>query len=177
MARIVREFARFYKVYIKGTLTAVAGTITTLVSTSATIAGATITTANITTNNVGNETIAGRLIEDGRLSKNVEDNETFDSADCGYVNKVTVDEKVITLPAAAAGLAYIIENGGADGAVAITVDPDGTETIVGADLSGGAGKQAINTKATAKKGDRIVLVATTGGWIVQEMIGTWASEE
>lgn len=113
----------------------------------------------------------------GRLWEEVTANKTLDIEDVGKVMLVTVDAKVITLPAVAAGLRYIVANGGADGAVLVTVSPDAADKIMGADLAGANDKDRLNTKATAKRLDYIDLAyGSVDGWLVNAERGIWAAE-
>lgn len=102
---------------------------------------------------------------------------TLALADCGIVQRVTADAHVITLPATADGLEFVIENGGADGTVLVTISPNAADKISGAGLTPADDKDILNTKATAKRGDYVKLVAeATTGWTVTEMVGVWARE-
>lgn len=111
-------------------------------------------------------------------------NTTLATTDTGKTFVVTADAKTISLPAALDGVTYNFINGGANGAVLITIDPNGTEVICGTTnastnvaLSQAAGKALLNTKATAIKGDCVTLVGLTGvGWIAKNFGGIWASE-
>lgn len=104
-------------------------------------------------------------------------NYTMTAADSGYETIIDTDAKTITLPSTAVGLTYKFVNGGADGAVAVTISPAALDKIQGVGLTSADNKDLINTKATAKKGDYVVLVADgADGWFIQEMVGTWARE-
>lgn len=112
-----------------------------------------------------------------RVWEDVAVDKTLDIQDVGKVMNITVDAKTITLPAVAAGLTFIIRNGGADAAVAVNVSPDANDKIMGADLAGADNKDRINTKATAKRGDYLKLVyGGATGWLVTVERGTWAAE-
>ncbi len=94
----------------------------------------------------------------------------------GGVIRVTA-EKTVTMPTGVASMGWIIYNDQADGGGAVTVDLDGTEIIAGANLSIANGKTAINTKATAKRGDFLHLrcnVAATS-WVCVSRRGTWVT--
>lgn len=107
----------------------------------------------------------------------VADNKTVALADCGIVQSVSVDAKVVTLPATAVGLAYTIVNGGADGAVLVTISPAAADKISGMGLTPADDKDLLNTKATAKRGDFVTLVADgVDGWVVTAKRGTWARQ-
>lgn len=128
----------------------------------------------------------------------VSDDKTLTEDESGQIFVVDTDAKTMTLPAVATvgKCKYTFINGGADGAVALTISPDEDDAIFGnlsssvganADAttanglvaqSGGADdKDIVNTKATANKGDRITLVSDgSTGWWITEGVGIWASE-
>lgn len=116
-------------------------------------------------------------LKTGQQSETVDDNKTLDEGDCGVVQVVTVDAKVVTLPATVVGYSYTIMNGGEDGAVLVTVSPNASDKIMGNGFTSADNKDALNTKATAKKGDYIKLVGDgADGWVVTEVVGVWARE-
>jgi hypothetical protein len=130
--------------------------------------GAEVTAANLTATE-------RRLA--GRAAVNVAVDKALTIADCGVVQVVTVDAKVVSLPPTAVGLEFEIENGGADGAVLVTVSPDAADQIAGAGLAAADDKDILNTKVTAKKGDRVRLVANgAAGWVLVEKVGAWARQ-
>lgn len=110
------------------------------------------------------------------------------SNDSFKTHNVATDAIVITLPAISAssiGERFTFRNTGADGAVLLTVSPASTDAIFGsiansaADsvASGVLDKDIKNTKATANKGDYIVLEANAvGAWYIVGGVGIWASE-
>lgn len=105
------------------------------------------------------------------------DNYTVDAADSGKIIDVDTDAKAITLPATVVGLVVTIRNAGADGTVALNVDPNANDKIQGVDLAGTDDKDLINTKATAKKGDFVTLLGDgADGWWVVAINGTWVLE-
>lgn len=108
----------------------------------------------------------------------ISDNKTLDAEDCGKLFWVDTDAKTITLPAIAAGLSgCLIVNGGSFGAVAVTISPNAADMILGPDITGADDKDLINTKATARRGDRCTLIAgDADGYMVTDMIGTWARQ-
>jgi len=137
----------------------------------------------------GVSTVRVRLVQDpgqtevlppcmvDKTFEDVDDNKTLDAQDVGKVINVTVDAKTITLPAVAAGLEYVIRNGAASGTVAVTVSPNASDKIMGADLAGVDNKDRVNTKATAIIGDYIHLTyGGATGWMVLAERGTWAAE-
>lgn len=102
---------------------------------------------------------------------------TLDIEDNGKLFVVTVDAKIITLPAVATPVNCVIANGGAFGTIAVNVSPAAADKIQGPDLPGTDNKDLINTKATAKRGD-FVKIATgdANGPLAIELRGTWATE-
>jgi hypothetical protein len=106
------------------------------------------------------------------------DNTTLAEAHVGKKLGITVDGKVLTLPATAAGMTFwIVNRGSADGAVEIKISPGADDKIMGCGLTSADNKDLINTKATAKVGDYVKLVGDgASGWYVTEMKGTWARE-
>lgn len=117
------------------------------------------------------------LTPNGRQTETVSVNKTLDEGDSGVVQVVDTDTVVVTLPATVVGSVYIIENGGADGAVLVTVSPNASDKLMGNGFTSADNKDALNTKATAKKGDRIVLVGDgVNGYYFAEVVGIWARE-
>lgn len=104
----------------------------------------------------------------------VSTNKTLAAADAGIVQVVDTDGVVITLPATATGLVFKIRNGGADGAVGVSVSPNAVDLLQGNGFTAADDKDAINTKATAKKGDEITVVGNGGtGWTLHDVVGVW----
>lgn len=104
-------------------------------------------------------------------------NYTMAEGDSGKTTYVDTDGVVITLPATTVGMSFKIVNAGADGAVGIAVSPNASDKIMGNGYTSADNKDAINTKATAKKGDFIELVADgANGWFVRAVKGIWARE-
>lgn len=108
----------------------------------------------------------------------VSDNKTLAAADCGKLFWVDTDAKVVTLPAVAAALSGVcLVNGGAFGAVALTIAPNASDLIRGPGITAANDKDIVNTKATARRGDRLVLGAVDAdGYTISELVGTWARE-
>lgn len=127
-------------------------------------------------------------LNDGRVSVDVSANKTLTAADQGIIQNVIVDGVTVTVPAAGAaatGSVFIVRNGGdapsgaptgagADGSAGVTVAPTGTDTVSGNGFTAAAGKGAVNTKATAKVGDEVVLVSGVNNYNLAEIKGTWA---
>jgi hypothetical protein len=110
---------------------------------------------------------------------------SLSNTDSGTKYLVGTDALVITLPATKKGVEFTVINSGADGNNIITISPAAGDAIIGtiananADSVSGAvdGKDIINTKATANKGDRITLIGDgNSGWYIVEGVGIWASE-
>lgn len=107
---------------------------------------------------------------------------TLDINDNGKVFLVNVTS-VITLPAIGSGEMgpYIIVNDGTEtddvSDVQISVSPNANDRISGCDLATNENKDVINTLATARKGDYIIVqYGGANGWSIAEMVGTWAIE-
>lgn len=121
---------------------------------------------------------AFRLVDPwaGYIRETVADNKTLDKQDTGKLFVVTVDAKVITLPAVE-GASFAIMNGGADGAILVAISPNSNDGIGGTDLTAVDDKDLRNTKATARRGDFAVIeYGDANGWIVSRSRGTWAKE-
>jgi hypothetical protein len=103
---------------------------------------------------------------------------TLDAEDSGKVFFVDTDAKIVTLPAIAAGLDGVkIVNIGGFGAVLVTISPQAADMILGPDITGADDKDLLNTKATARRGDYVVLGGNDAdGYAVQEMRGIWARQ-
>jgi hypothetical protein len=122
------------------------------------------------------------------------DNLTIESIDSEVTVNVNADAKVISLPkitAANLGMRITVRNIGADGANLVSVSPNALDAIVGTIANAAADsvatgvkdKDMSNTKATANKGDYIVLEAFThnatlneGLWAIAGGVGIWAQQ-
>ena len=106
----------------------------------------------------------------------------------GIDQNVATDALVTTLPKIEAGdlgLTYLFRNTGADGNNTVTLSPNASDAIHGTiansaadSVAGGVvNKDFVNTKATANKGDYVILraVALTE-WYIIGGVGIWASE-
>jgi hypothetical protein len=101
---------------------------------------------------------------------------TLDVQDAGKAFFVTVDS-VITLPATAVSISVLLVNVGPFGTVQISADPVTADKIMGPDIAGADNKDLINTKATARRGDRVELrLGHADGPFVEKLVGTWAQE-
>ncbi|NIA17285.1 MAG: DUF2190 family protein [Planctomycetes bacterium] len=118
------------------------------------------------------------VIFEGMTFETVSVDKTLDIQDVGKAFIVDTDAKTITLPATAAGGRVAIINGGADAAVAVNVSPAAADKIMGPDIAGANDKDLINTKATAKQGDFVIIEPDVAGdgWHVTAIRGTWATE-
>lgn len=112
----------------------------------------------------------------GLTAETIAADKTLDALDTGKVFFVTVDAKVITLPAIA-GQSFRVVNGGAFGTTIVTVSPNADDAIGGPDLTATTNKDLINTKITACRGDYVdIEYGDADGWVVARMVGTWAKE-
>lgn len=136
---------------------------------------------------MANSTTQYRL-SDGRVALDVTENKTLDLAQCGIVQNVITDGITVTLPATSVGATFTIRNGGVpktsgpagtgdDFSCLVTVSPNSADKIQGLGYTAADDKDALNTKATARVGDEIVLVADgTDGWLVVRAKGIWARQ-
>lgn len=127
-------------------------------------------------------------IGDGRTAVDVTLNKTLAASDSGVVQNVIADGITITLPATVVGMVAIVRNGGvtptgaaagatSDGTVLVTVAPNASDQIAGAQITAADNKALLNTKATSRVGDEVRLIAdgTAGvGWNVESLKGIWA---
>ena len=110
------------------------------------------------------------------VRETVSANLTTDIEDTGKTMFVDTDAITITLLTYAAATAHRVKvvNIGAFGTVAVSIDPAAGDKIAGPNDTGADGGVMVNTKATARRGDYVVL--TSGGddgYIVEEIRGTW----
>lgn len=112
------------------------------------------------------------------VRETISDNKTLDAEDTGKLFWVDTDAKTITLPAIATGLDGVaIVNGGAFGTVAVTISPNASDKIVAPDITAADDKDLINTKATARRGDFVILGGNDAdGNAVLALRGIWAQE-
>lgn len=102
---------------------------------------------------------------------------TLDGEDVGKVLNVTAGHatNVITLPATAAGLEYLVRCGAAGQRVAVS--PNAADKIMGPDLAGVDNKDHILAAATSQAGDFVHLKADgANGWYIVAQRGTWTDE-
>jgi hypothetical protein len=104
---------------------------------------------------------------------------TFDIEDSGktFFATVDADADVLTCPAIAVFPGGIkIVNIAAFGTCAVVLDLDGADKFQGPDLGGADGATLTNTKATARRGDYVVLSSgDADGPIVTDKRGIWAA--
>lgn len=104
-------------------------------------------------------------------------NKTLDAQDSGKTFFVDTDAVVITLPATTTGLQCKIVNIGAFGGILVSISPQATDKIFGADLAGTDNKDLLNTKATARRGDFVEIKdGHADGYQIVKIKGTWATE-
>jgi hypothetical protein len=115
---------------------------------------------------------------DFTVRETISADKVLDAEDSGKLFWVDTDAKTITLPAIAAGLdGFAVVNGGAFGTVAVNVSPNAADMILGPDITGADNKDLINTKATARRGDFVILGGNDAdGYATQALRGTWARE-
>ena len=59
-------------------------------------------------------------------------------------------------------------------AALVTIELDNADKFIGAGLTPDDGEALLLTKATQNIGDYIKVAAHTDGWIITELVGTWA---
>lgn len=111
------------------------------------------------------------------VRETVSGNLNLDIQDNGKLLWVDTDAIVINLPAVATPVTCKIVNGKGFGAVLVSVSPNSADMIHMPNIAGTNDKDALNTKATARRGDFIVITpGDADGWAVAELRGTWAKE-
>ena len=136
-----------------------------------------------TTSNTSNDIVYVQAAQ-GTVSGSAE----IPAGSAGIDQNVATDALVTTLPKIEAGdlgLTYLFRNTGADGNNTVTLSPNASDAIHGTiansaadSVAGGVvNKDFVNTKATANKGDYVILraVALTE-WYIIGGVGIWASE-
>jgi hypothetical protein len=124
-------------------------------------------------------TFSGPVLE-GKEGVNIEtkkSNYTVTTSDSGKTFVSSTDGVVFTLPAIAVGYSFKFVNNAPDGANALTISPAAADGITYAGSSTD-NKDLINTKATSKQGDYVVISSLNGtvAWQVTEVRGTFAKE-
>jgi hypothetical protein len=114
------------------------------------------------------------------------DNVVLTAADCGQVHAIATDAKTYTLPSTVgiAGCVFTIVNQGASGANIVEVIPGAGDKIWGETriangtrlaIAGADAEHFLNTKATALRGDWVVLMADgVDGYGIVGSAGIWA---
>ncbi len=105
---------------------------------------------------------------------------TVASVDNGRCYWFTADAKTLTLPVVAVGVHDIrMINAGAFGAQLMTIDVDSGngDMLEGPGITAADGKGMLNTKATARRGDRLdVSMVDLVGYSARNVVGTWVRE-
>jgi hypothetical protein len=124
-------------------------------------------------------TFSGPVLE-GKEGVNIEtktSSATLTTGDSGKTFVSATDGVVFTLPAIATGAVYKFVNAAEDGTNTLTISPNASDGI---QYAGSAtdDKDLINTKATSKQGDYVVIASldSTANWSVTEVRGTFAKE-
>ena len=111
----------------------------------------------------------------GKVAQTVSANVTLNATHSGKALFVGTDALVITLPAVEGLTGIQVVNIAAFGTVAVTVSPNANDMIEGPALTGADNKDIVNTKATARRGDFVVLdYSDANGWVASKLLGTWA---
>lgn len=115
---------------------------------------------------------------DRTVREAVINNTTLGAQDSGKLLWVVADGISITLPPVASGVFGVqIVNGGAYGSFGVTLSPDPSDYIAGPDIVAADDKDLINTKATAQRGDSVVLYSgDADGYLAGELRGVWARQ-
>ena len=112
---------------------------------------------------------------EGYLHETLSSSASLDAQDSGKVIWIDTDAQTFTLPSVEGLSGIIIANGGAYGAVGITVAAGANDMVEGANITGADSKGLINTKATAQRGDFVELdYSDTNGYVARRIRGTWA---
>ena len=124
-------------------------------------------------------TFSGPVLE-GKEGVNIEtktSNYTVTTGDSGKTFVSETDGVVFTLPAIAIGYSFKFVNNAPDGTNALTLSPNSSDGITYAGSSTDD-KDLINTKATSKQGDFVVISSLDGtaAWQVTQVRGTFAKE-
>ena len=124
-------------------------------------------------------TFSGPVLE-GKEGLNIENktsSATLTTGDSGKTFVSATDGVVFTLPAIATGAVYKFVNAAEDGTNTLTISPNASDGIeyAGSKVDD---KDVINTKATSKQGDFIVIasLSSTTHWSVTSVRGTFAKE-
>ena len=100
-------------------------------------------------------------------------NYTVDAEDNGKMLWVDTDAVVITLPAVE-GIGVGVGNIAAYGVSGVTVAPNALDMVEGPDITAADNKGVVNTKATARRGDYVLLeMGDANGWRISKKVGVW----
>ena len=124
-------------------------------------------------------TFSGPVLE-GKEGVNIEtktSSATLTTADSGKTFVSATDGVVFTLPAIATGAVFKFVNAAEDGTNTLTISPNASDGIRYAG-SATDDKDLINTKATSKQGDFVVIASldSTANWSVTSVRGVFAKE-
>ena len=111
------------------------------------------------------------------LTKNAD--YTVTPADSWAVIVVTAADKVMTLPATAAGLWYtfVLAGAGLSAGTGLKISPNAADKIMGNGFTSADDKDAILAGSGDREGDMLTLVGDgVDGWYVMDVIGTWTRE-
>ena len=124
-------------------------------------------------------TFSGPVLE-GKEGVNIEtktSNTTLTAADSGKTFVSATDGVVFTLPAIATGAVFKFVNAAEAGTNTLTISPNASDGI---QYAGSAtdDKDLINTKATSRQGDFVVIASldSTANWSVTSVRGVFAKE-
>jgi len=124
-----------------------------------------------------NNAIPAHLWE-GKAFEVLTDDKTLDAQDVGKVMCMDADAKTFTVPATVAGLEFILCNIAADGTALLSVSPNASDKLMGADVAGVDDKDYQNIKATQNRWDWMRIVGDgADGFFVTDTNGTWAQEQ
>jgi len=124
-------------------------------------------------------TFSGPVLQ-GKEGVNIETKSssyTVTTADSGKTFVSETDGVVFTLPPIAIGYSFTFVNNATDGTNALTISPNAADGITYAGSSTDD-KDLINTKATSRQGDYVVISSLDGvvAWQVTQVRGTFAKE-
>ena len=125
-------------------------------------------------------TFSGPVLE-GKEGVNIETKTSNTTLNCctdsGKTFVSSTDGVVFTLPAIATGAVFKFVNAAEDGTNTLTISPNASDGI---QYAGSAtdDKDLINTKATSKQGDFVVIASldSTTNWSVTSVRGVFAKE-
>ena len=124
-------------------------------------------------------TFSGPVLEgkEGVYIESKTSNTTLTAADSGKTFVSATDGVVFTLPAIATGAVSKFVNAAEDGTNTLTISPNASDGI---QYAGSAtdDKDLINTKATSRQGDFVVIASldSTANWSVTSVRGVFAKE-